>query len=212
MQDVPAAFLRRKAEKKPLFDNLLKILKLNSKVHFDGFDFFAYNKYMSQTELSKGFRIGEDVFYPSTGLCSVVRKEVRNGRSYLKLTSLSQDSIILLPEDNAASLGLRHLTTKDDLLAAFAVLREDEGAEDKEWKHRVEKNTALLREGTVLSICRVVSSLYRRSKVKELPSVEKKLYDSAVLMLVDEASSVLKKSEEEVRKLIFSYLEGIEGV
>ncbi len=181
-------------------------------MHFDDFVFLVYNKYMSHTELSKGFRIGEDVFYPSMGLCSIIRKEERNGRSYLKLTSLSQDSIILLPEDNAASLGLRHLTERDELMSAFNILKEDEGAEDKEWKHRVEKNTALLKEGTALSICRVVSSLYRRSKVKELPSVEKKLYDSALVMLVDEASSVLKKSEEEVRKLIFSYLEGFEVV
>ncbi len=167
---------------------------------------------MSQTELSKNFKIGEDVFYPSVGLCSIIKKEDRNGRTYLKLSSLSQDSIILLPEDNAPALGLRHLTGKDELVSALKTLSDDASDEDREWKHRVEKNTARLKEGTASSICKVVSTLYRRSKIKELPTVEKKLYDSALVMLVDEASSVLKKSEEEVRKLVFSYLEGLAGI
>ncbi len=190
----------------------VEILQISRKLSFDGFFFFVYNKYMSETELSKNFKIGEDVFYPSVGLCSVIKKEDRNGRNYLKLSALSQDSIILLPEDNALTLGLRHLTDRDELVSALRTLSDDSGDEDREWKHRVEKNTARLKEGTPLSICKVVSTLYRRSKMKELPTVEKKLYDNALVMLVDEASSVLKKSEEEVRKLVFSYLEGFAGI
>ena len=167
---------------------------------------------MSQTELSNQFNIGEDVFYPSVGLCSILKKEERNGRTYLKLSSLSQDSIVLLPVDNAVNLGLRHLSTKDELLASLRTLSAPATDEDKEWKHRVEKNTERLKKGTPEDICRVVSSLYQRSKIRELPSVEKKLYDSALVMLVDEASSVLKKSEENVRKLVFSYLENVENI
>lgn len=161
---------------------------------------------MSHTELSNQFAIGEDVFYPSIGLCSVLKKEERNGRSYLKLASLSTEEIVLLPVENAVNLGLRHLVNKDELFSSLEVLSLHE-EEEKEWKHRVEKNSSLLKEGKTTSTCRVISSLYRRSKIKQLPSVEKRLYDKALGMLVDEAVSVLKKSEEEARKLIFSYLE-----
>ena len=167
---------------------------------------------MSQTELSNQFQIGEDVFYPSVGLCSILKKEERNGRCYLKLSSLSQDSIILLPVDNAVNLGLRHLAGKNDLMASLKTLSSPPADEDREWKHRVEKNTERLKKGTTDDICRVVASLYQRSKVRELPSVEKKLYDTALVMLVDEASSVLKRSEEKVRKLVFTYLENIEHI
>ncbi len=163
---------------------------------------------MSYTELSNQFNIGEDVFYPSVGLCSILKKEERNGKKYLKLSSLNTDSIILLPVDNAVTMGLRHLIEKDSLLRCLETLDKPEEREESEWKHRVEKNMRRLKEGTPLSICRVVSSLYRRSRQRELPSVEKKLYDTALSMLVDETVCVLKKNEEDVRKLIFSYLEG----
>ncbi len=167
---------------------------------------------MSQTELSNQFKIGEDVFYPSVGLCSILKKEERNGRCYLKLTSLSQDSTVLLPVDNAVNLGLRHLSTKEELMASLKTLSSPSPDDDRDWKHRVERNTERLRRGSAEDICRVVSSLYQRSKVRELPSVEKKLYDNALVMLVDEASSVLKKNEEIVRKLVFSYLENLENI
>ncbi len=173
---------------------------------FDAFSFLVYYKYMSYTELSNQFTIGEDVFYPSIGICSVINTEERNGRNYLKLGSQDTEEIILLPVENAVNLGLRHLVKKEELFSSLEELRKIQD-DDKEWKHRVEKNTALLKDGTIPSTCKVISSLYRRSKIKALPSVEKKLYDKALVMLVDEASSVLKKSEEEVRKLIFTYLE-----
>lgn len=174
---------------------------------FDEICFFIYNKYMSYTELSNQFKIGEDVFYPSVGLCSILKKEERNGKNYLKLSSLNTDSIVLLPAENALNLGLRHLTGKDELISSLKTLSLPVEDEEKEWKHRVEKNTMRLKEGTPSAICRVISSLYRRSKIRELPSIEKKLYDTALVMLVDETVCVLKKSEEDVRKLIFSYLE-----
>ena len=166
----------------------------------------VYTKYMSHTELSNNFAIGEDVFYPSIGLCSVLKKEERNGKEYLKLSALSTDSIVLLPVDNALRLGLRHLTPRSEMILCIKSLANKEKEEEMEWKHRVEKNTALIKEGKASSLCRVISSLYNRSKAKSLPSVEKKLYEKALSMLVDEASSVLKKSEEEVRKIVFSYL------
>ncbi len=166
----------------------------------------VYTKYMSYTELLNNFAIGEDVFYPSIGLCSILKKEERNGKEYLKLSSLSTDSIVLLPVENAINLGLRHLTPKSEMVSCIKGLANIEKEEKTEWKHRVERNTALIKEGKASSLCRVISSLYSRSLKKALPSVEKKLYDKALIMLVDEASSVLKKSEEEVRKIVFSYL------
>ncbi len=166
----------------------------------------VYTNYMSYTELSNNFAIGEDVFYPSIGLCSILKKEERNGKEYLKLSALSTDSIVLLPVENAVNLGLRHLTPKGEMISCIKGLSTSEKEEETQWKERVEKNTALIKDGKTSSLCRVISSLYKRSRSKALPSVEKKLYDRALLMLVDEASSVLKKSEEEVRKIVFSYL------
>jgi CarD family transcriptional regulator len=43
--------------------------------------------------------------------------------------------------------------------------------------------------------------------VKELPVQQRKLYDNALNLLIDESSYALKKDPSEIKKLIFSKLE-----
>ena len=76
-----------------------------------------------------------------------------------------------------------------------------------DWKMRYHMNLGLLKKGSVMDIAKVVHTLYHRSKVKELPILERKLFDSALKLMVDEVSFSLKKSKEEVEELIFSKLE-----
>jgi CarD family transcriptional regulator len=68
-------------------------------------------------------------------------------------------------------------------------------------------NLDLLRKGDVTDIATVVTKLYHRSKVKELPILERKLYDSALRLLVDEVSFSLGKNKDEIEQLIFMKLE-----
>lgn len=58
-----------------------------------------------------------------------------------------------------------------------------------------------------MDIATVVRTLYHRKKVKELPILERKLYDSALKLLIDEVSFSLDVSKEEVEEMIFSKLE-----
>ena len=46
-----------------------------------------------------------------------------------------------------------------------------------------------------------------RSKIKELPIQERKLYDSAYRIFYDELSYALQKSKSEIETMIHSYLE-----
>jgi CarD family transcriptional regulator len=68
-------------------------------------------------------------------------------------------------------------------------------------------NLDLLKKGTVSDIASIVRSLYHRSKVKELPILERKLYDSALKLLEDEVSFSLRKPRDEVETMIFARLE-----
>jgi CarD family transcriptional regulator len=68
-------------------------------------------------------------------------------------------------------------------------------------------NLDLLKKGSVLDIASVVRSLYHRSKIKELPILERKLYDSALNILQDEISFSLGKTKEEIAELIRARLE-----
>jgi CarD family transcriptional regulator len=72
---------------------------------------------------------------------------------------------------------------------------------------RFQMNMDLLKKGSIRDIASIVRSLYHRSKVKELPIQERKLYDSALKLLEDELSISLRKSKDDIENIIFTRLE-----
>lgn len=162
---------------------------------------------MNSTEINAVFKIGDSVVYPLQGVGCILAKEMRNTREYYRVQINSSDMDVLLPVDTAQSLGLRHLASATEARKAISSLsvRREMGRTD--WKQRLILNQELMKEGSMLAVAKVVNSLYHRSKVKELPVQERKLYDSALTLLVDESSSVLGIDQEEMKKKIFSRLE-----
>jgi len=63
-----------------------------------------------------------------------------------------------------------------------------------------------LKKGSIIDIANVVRALYHRSRIKELPILERKLYDSALKLLIDEISFSLEKPKDDVETLVFSRL------
>jgi CarD family transcriptional regulator len=104
-------------------------------------------------------------------------------------------------------LGIRPIVPKDEANRALELISEDYEPIPSDWKLRYQMNLDLLKKGSVIDIATIVRSLYHRSKVKELPILERKLYDSALKLLEDEVSYSLRKSKEEVENMIFTRLE-----
>ena len=162
---------------------------------------------MSSAELNAVFNIGDSVVYPLQGVGCILSREKRNSREYYRVQIASSDMDVLLPVDKAAEIGLRHLASVTEAKKALSSLSTKRESGKTDWKQRLLANQELMKEGSMTAVANVVNSLYRRSKVKELPVQERKLYDSALTLLVDESSSVLGISTEEVKKKIFSRLE-----
>ena len=162
---------------------------------------------MAGAKAKSGFRIGDSVVYPLQGVGCIRAKEKRNAREYYRIQILSSEMDVLLPVDNALDLGLRHLATQDEAKKAISSLSVRREMSRMDWKSRLLMNQELMKEGSMLAVASVVNSLYHRSKVKELPVQERKLYDNALTLLVDESSSVLGINAEEMKKKIFSRLE-----
>lgn len=164
---------------------------------------------MIYTELSKNFNVGEMVVYPSFGICNIQEKEERNGCFYIKLESLRDSSTVLVPEDKASELGLRHLESRENVEKALSLLSDNTHINASDWKQRLNENQVLLKEGTLEGSAKVVNHLYRRQKTKTLPTMERKLYDTALSRLLDESAVVLDKDNREMRKIVFSRLENV---
>jgi len=160
---------------------------------------------------SKSFQVDQKVVYPSQGvgvIKSIVQMKFKDTKIpyyviYLEVT----DMTIKVPVDKAVGLGIRSTVSRDEALKALELISEDYDPIPSDWKLRYQMNLDLLKKGSVRDIVAIVRSLYHRSKVKELPILERKLYDSALSLLQDEISISLRKSKDEVESMIFTRLE-----
>jgi CarD family transcriptional regulator len=160
---------------------------------------------------AKSFQVDQKVVYPSQGvgvIQSIIQKKFKDAKIpyyviYLEVT----DMTIMVPVDKAVELGIRPTVSRDEAHKALELISEDYEPIPSDWKMRYQMNMDLLKKGSIRDIASIVRSLYHRSKVKELPILERKLYDSALKLLEDEISISLRKSKEEVEGMIFSRLE-----
>ena len=160
---------------------------------------------------SKNFQIDQKVVYPSQGvgiIKAIEQKEFKKEKIpyyviYLEVT----DMTIMVPVAKAEGLGIRAIVPRDEAMKALELIGEDYEPIPSDWKLRYQMNLDLLKKGSVSDIASIVRSLYHRSKVKELPILERKLYDSALKLLEDEVSFSLRKPREEVETMIFARLE-----
>jgi CarD family transcriptional regulator len=159
----------------------------------------------------KGFHVDQKVVYPSQGvgiIKSIEQKEFKNEKiPYYVIYLEVSDMTIMVPIDKAEGLGIRSIVPRDEALRALELIGEDYEPIPSDWKLRYQMNLDLLKKGSVSDIAAIVRSLYHRSKVKELPILERKLYDSALKLLEDEVAFSLRKPREEVETMIFTRLE-----
>jgi CarD family transcriptional regulator len=159
----------------------------------------------------KGFHVNQKVVYPSqgTGIIQAVEKKAFKNEEipYYRIYVEVSDMTIMVPVNKAEELGIRSVVSKDEALKALELIGEDYEPIPSDWKLRYQMNLDLLKKGSVTDIASIVRSLYHRSKVKELPILERKLYDSALKLLEDEVSFSLRKPKDEVENMIFNRLE-----
>ena len=160
---------------------------------------------------SKTFQVDQKIVYPSQGvgvIKSIIQKKFKDAKiPYYVIYVEVTDMTIMVPVDKAIGLGIRSTVSRDEAMKALDLISEDFEPIPTDWKMRYQMNLDLLKKGSIRDIACIVRSLYHRSKVKELPILERKLYDSAQKLLEDEISISLRKSKDEVQNMIFSRLE-----
>ena len=157
------------------------------------------------------YRVGQQLVYPLQGVGQVRNIEERPFRDrtllyYVVYLEVS-DMTIMVPVDRADELGIRAIVPRAEARSALALIGEDYEPIPTDWKLRYQMNLDLLKAGAVSDIATVVRALYHRSRIKELPILERKLYDNARSLLVDELSFSLGKDKAKIEELINSRLE-----
>jgi CarD family transcriptional regulator len=157
------------------------------------------------------FKVNQEVVYPLQGVGKVTSIEEKPFKDdmllyYIVYLEVS-DMTVMIPVDKAEEIGIRAIVSKAESQKALKLISEDYEPVSTDWKMRYQMNLDLLKSGSVMDIATVVRTLYHRSKIKELPILERKLFDSALKLFVDEVSFSLGKTKDEVEALIFSRLE-----
>lgn len=157
------------------------------------------------------FKKGQRVVYPLQGVGIIQDIDTRlfNGKMvpYYVMYFHVSDMTICIPASSAASQGIRAIVSQDRSEKALEIITTEYEPPPTDWKLRYQMNLDLLRKGDITDIAVVVTKLYHRSKVKELPILERKLYDSALNLLVDEISFSLDKEKSEIEQIVFMKLE-----
>ena len=158
------------------------------------------------------FAVNEHVVYPIQGVGEIKAIEKRLFREkqvlYYDIYFETPDMTVMVPVENAESIGLRKIVSSKEAVKALELLNKEYEQANTDWKTRNQQNLDLLKKGTISDIAQVVKTLYDRSTSKELPIQERKLFDNASKLLIDEVSLALKKSKKDSESMIFEKLEG----
>ena len=162
---------------------------------------------MSETK----FQIDQKIVYPSQGVGKITEifEKIFRGTPmmYYKIYIEASDMIVMVPVEKAEELGIRSIVSSEEAEKALNSLSDDFEPITSDWKLRYQMNIDLLKKGTIADIAAIVRCLYNRSKVKELPILERKLYDQAKKLLEDEISIAMGIDVKEIESQIHTKLE-----
>ena len=157
------------------------------------------------------FKVDQKVVYPSQGVGivkEIFEKTFKDQNIlYYKIYIEASDMMVMIPVSKAQDLGIRQIVSKEEAEEALKLLSDEFEPITSDWKLRYQMNLDLLKKGTVKDIATIVRCLYNRSKVKELPIMERKLYESAKKLLEDEISFALGNTAKEIEAEIHTKLE-----
>ena len=160
---------------------------------------------------SPPFILNQKVVYPLQGVGQIlsITERVFKGKptQYYQIFLPVTDMTVMIPVDKAVEIGIRAIVPAEKANEAFEIIASDFEPVTADWKMRYQMNLDHLKSGDITDIALVVRNLYHRSKVKELPILERKLYDSAMKLLIDEVAFSLSLSVSEVEKKVHEKLE-----
>lgn len=152
------------------------------------------------------FREQEKVVYPGHGVAQINRiitKSVGgNEVTFYELTFVNKDMTVLVPTRNSDAIGLRPLSSQDNVNALFEKLSQPARKipsyelTASSWNKRHKEYQNKLRTGKLADISEIYRDLKHISLQKELSFGEKNLLSQTETMLVEEIAAVSKLEEQ----------------
>src|SRR5210317_2316087 len=158
----------------------------------------------SAKEKNNQFQVGELAVYPAHGVGEIqaIESRVINGEKhdFYIMKVLENGMVIMIPTKNVESVGLREIIDKKEVPKVYEVMktRQDGLPDNQTWNRRYREYMDKIKTGSLYDVAEVFRDLFLLKLTKDLSFGERKLYDTAQILLVRELSTAKKIDEEAV--------------
>jgi CarD family transcriptional regulator len=153
------------------------------------------------------FNVGDVIVYPAHGVAEVELIEEReiSGTiiSFIILKVLDTQMTVMVPVSNVKNVGIRPLIGNKEIEKVFSILRQrDIHVDNQTWNRRYREYMEKIKSGNASEIAEVLRDLNILKRGKELSFGERKMYDTAKNLLMNEISISKKMDRTKVEKMI----------
>ncbi len=158
------------------------------------------------------FKIGDLAVYPAHGVGRIesIESKTIGGKKqeFYIIRILENDMKIMIPIQNAESVGLRRLVDSGDIPVVYEILKSKEvSVNGGTWNRRYREYMEKIKTGSIFELAQVLRDLTLLKGDKELSFGERKMLDTARTLLLKELSIVRNISEEAVEREIHEILQ-----
>ena len=156
------------------------------------------------------FQVGDLAVYPAHGVGKIesIESRVINGEKhdFYIMKVLENGMVIMIPTWNVESVGLRDIIDEKDIPKVYDVMknRDSSAGDNQTWNRRYREYMDKIKTGSLFDVAEVFRDLFLLKLTKDLSFGERKLYDTAQVLLVKELSTAKKADEKAVLKEIES--------
>ena len=149
------------------------------------------------------FQVGDLAVYPAHGVGEIqaIESRVVNGEKhdFYIMKVLENGMVIMIPISNADSVGLRDIINKKEIPKVYDVMKvRTDGVPAQTWNRRYREYMDKIKTGSLYDVAEVFRDLSLLKLTKDLSFGERKLFDTAQVLLVRELSTAKKTDEETI--------------
>ena len=158
----------------------------------------------SNTQKLREFQVGDLAVYPAHGVGEIqaIESRVVNGEKhdFYIMKVLENGMVIMIPISNVESVGLRDIISKKDVPRIYEVMksRKDGLPDNQTWNRRYREYMDKIKTGSLYDVAEVFRDLFLLKLTKDLSFGERKLYDTAQVLLVRELSTAKNTDEDTI--------------
>ena len=140
-------------------------------------------------------------------IIEIATKTILNKKKkYYVVELINTKMRVMVPVDNAETIGLRHIMDKKQIPKIAKLLQEEYVEQEEDWKIRYQNILTKVKSGSIIAVAEVCRNLYKRARDKELSVMERKLYESAYSLMINEVALAKGITAEDASNMISDIL------